>query len=237
MNGKINKAFNRYHADETLVQRTFDDITKRKKKNISGRYKIASIMAMFAVFILGSVYLIPVSYISIDINPSIELSLNAFNVVIKADASNADGEDILNAVSLINLNYVDALETLDLSDVFSDYSDSYTEVTVITNFINNSENMIENIYSSKFSGENISCHSGNNQLKIEAEHNDMSFGKYRAYIELQKIDNTITVDKIHHMSMAEIRQLIEDGSIAEEIYDENIGSHHGNGQGKQHRRK
>ncbi len=242
MNGKIHKAFSKFHADQTLVQKTLADISGRKQKHIPIGYKLTPIMLAFVLFILGGVYITPVSYISIDINPSIELSLNAFKIVIKAEADNVDGQTILNTVNLNNLNYIEAMEKLDLADSFADYSNSYTEVTVISNSVQSSNNMIAGINSSNFSGENVSCHLGNSELKTEAEHNGLSFGKYRAYSELQAIDDSITVDDIHHLSMAEIRQLIEnDDSANEDNVDEdnvdavdNPGNGHGNGHGNQH---
>ncbi len=42
----------------------------------------------------------PVSYISIDVNPSIELSLNRFGRVVSATAFNAEGRKILETLSL-----------------------------------------------------------------------------------------------------------------------------------------
>ena len=42
----------------------------------------------------------PVSYVSIDVNPSIELALNRFDRVVYAAAYNLEGEEILNGLSL-----------------------------------------------------------------------------------------------------------------------------------------
>ncbi len=232
MNGKIHKALERFHADQALVQKTFENITGKRKKSLPLRYKLVPASALCALLLLSGLYLTPVAYISIDINPSIELSLNAFDIVIKAQAINADGQDILSSVNLKNLNYVQALEKLDLSDGFSDYSDRYTEITVIANSAQNSESMVDDINSSSFSGQNVSCHFASDVLKEQAEHSGMSFGKYRAYIELSEIDSSVAVEDIHHLSMAEIRQLIEGGEIAEDNAYNGDNSHHDNAQGQ-----
>ncbi len=238
MNGKINKAFKRFQADEILVQRTFDNIVNGKKKRLSLGYKLAPIMLICTVMILFGVYFTPVAYISIDINPSIELSLNRFEIVMQARATNADGQKILNSLNLNNLNYIEAIETLYAADAFANYTDSYTEITVISNSGKNSENMIATINNSNFSGENIYCHAGNNSLKNEAEHHNMSFGKYRACAELLEVDDSLTIDEIDHLSLAEIRKLIEEHHPEAETINNNQhqgnNQHHGNGGGNRH---
>lgn len=43
----------------------------------------------------------------------------------------------------------------------------------------------------------------------EAHSHEMSFGKYRAYLELNKYDISVTVEECHDMSMGEIQERIE----------------------------
>ena len=51
---------------------------------------------MLAVSIGGYSYIqTPVSYVSIDVNPSVELTLNRVDRVISATAFNGDGEAVL----------------------------------------------------------------------------------------------------------------------------------------------
>lgn len=48
-------------------------------------------------------YRTPVSYLSIDINPSVELGINAFGRVVTVTAYNEDGQSILESLTLDNL--------------------------------------------------------------------------------------------------------------------------------------
>ena len=59
-----------------------------------------------------SIYRRPVSYISIDVNPSIELAINRFDKVVSAKGYNADGQDILQHVPLKNISYMQAIDRL-----------------------------------------------------------------------------------------------------------------------------
>ena len=66
--------------------------------------------AACAVLLLGALplgayaYYTPASYVSVDINPSVELGVNAFGKIVTVKAYNADGETVLNGLSLLNMN-------------------------------------------------------------------------------------------------------------------------------------
>lgn len=66
--------------------------------------RVASIAAAF-VLILGAswgVYAMPYSYVDVDINPSVELTSNIFDRIIKVEALNSDGEKITDELLLNN---------------------------------------------------------------------------------------------------------------------------------------
>ncbi len=229
MNGKIKNAFLEIRADEHLKSQTFENITAKKaKKHIPLGYKLAPIMAVFALFISYNAYFTPVSFISIDINPSIELSVNTFDRVIGVSASNEDGEEIINSVNLNNLNYVEALEMLDDTESFINFTDSYTEITVVSD---NSDEIIASIESCDFNNQNMSFHSANMELKEQALENDISFGKYRAYLELLEINPNVKIEDIANLPMKVISEMIEnDGILDEDMLSQGYGNGSGNGQ-------
>lgn len=72
----------------------------------------------------------------------------------------------------------------------------------------------------------------------EAHQNEMSFGKYRAYLELAEYDESITVEDCHGMTMQEIQKRINScGGHGDTEKEENHsrpnrgnhGGHHGAG--------
>jgi hypothetical protein len=69
--------------------------------------KIATFVASAAALVLISVgtwaYASPYSYVSLDVNPSIEFTVNRFDRVLRVKAVNDDGEEILQEISLENL--------------------------------------------------------------------------------------------------------------------------------------
>ena len=57
-------------------------------------------------------------------------------------------------------------------------------------------------------------------------------GKYRAFLELQKVKPDITVDDVKGLTMRQIRDLIGDSGC--KIHSGNENNGHGNGHGKGH---
>lgn len=89
-------------------------VTVRKNRS-SWRGRItayASLAAVLLLFILGG-YKTPVGLVSLDVNPSIEYSINLFDRVIAVSAVNDDGKTILTQLSqkeLLNANIGDAID-------------------------------------------------------------------------------------------------------------------------------
>jgi hypothetical protein len=69
--------------------------------------KVVAFATSAAAIVLLSVgtwaYASPYTYVSLDVNPSIEFSVNRFDRVLRVNAVNDDGEEILNQISLTNL--------------------------------------------------------------------------------------------------------------------------------------
>lgn len=66
----------------------------------------AFVAAACFVLVLGGTavaYNIPTTYLSVDVNPSIEYSINMFNRVLSAEGVNDDGTKIVDEIDLKNL--------------------------------------------------------------------------------------------------------------------------------------
>jgi len=88
-----------------------------KKKN-KVYIHIVSLVSAIVVFVIsarvGYIYITPTSYVSLNMNISIEYSLNAFDMVISTFAESEDGYDIIYGLNLENKNISEAIqETID----------------------------------------------------------------------------------------------------------------------------
>lgn len=74
-----------------------------KNKKLSMVTKICGTAAVLAATaVTGFAYTTPFSYVSIDVNPSVEYSLNRFDRVISVTAVNDDGEKIVDGLNVKN---------------------------------------------------------------------------------------------------------------------------------------
>lgn len=83
------------------------------------------------------------------------------------------------------------------------YKDSYTEVTVISHNNRNNSQIVENIKSCGFSGENVFCYSGGKDCR-KSPKKCISTDKYRAYSELKEVNPDITIEEIRDLPMSTI---------------------------------
>ena len=71
----------------------------------------ASAVTVVALTVISaSAYYSPYSYVSLDVNPSIEYSVNRFDRVISAKAVNDDGEEIMQSLKLKNMSIDSAIQ-------------------------------------------------------------------------------------------------------------------------------
>ncbi len=69
----------------------------------------AVIMAGFGCY---HMYFTPVSAVSLDVNPSVELNINRFDKVVSVEAYNDEGEELVNSENVKYMDYSSALEKL-----------------------------------------------------------------------------------------------------------------------------
>lgn len=81
-------------------------VMKKQKKHLSKKVGLL-VASVAAVVITGGVgayaYTSPYTYVSLDVNPSIEYTLNRFETVIDVNAVNDDGQAIINELDLDSL--------------------------------------------------------------------------------------------------------------------------------------
>ena len=78
--------------------------TISKKKSIMPKIAVAAACVIMLGGVGAYAYMTPSAYVSLDVNPSIEYSLNMFDRVLSAKAVNDDGAEILKQVDLKNMS-------------------------------------------------------------------------------------------------------------------------------------
>ncbi|MCM1025656.1 MAG: hypothetical protein NC432_04435 [Roseburia sp.] len=192
------------------------------------RLALAACLLLFLTVGSYSLYERPTVYLSIDVNPSVELEINRFGRVVSAKGYNEDGKGVLGQLSLNNLPYLQAVERLLEKEENSGYlgADSQLFFTVIAK---EPDAILARLESGEAWGAYEALIYTSDETCREAAHeHEMSFGKYRAYLELAEYDGSVTVEDCHGMTMGEIQERI-DGCKGHG--DGTGGSGHGDGSG------
>lgn len=224
---RIRAAFDSVGASESLKASTRSFLQEARQREdrkicrsiVSRRLRMTAQAVCAALLMLAigfggyGLLLVPVSYVSIDVNPSIELELNRIDRVISARAFNEDGERILECVSVDGKHYTDAIDALVESREMEPY---LTENAALTFTVASCNRQKEDSLLGGVSG-SLGClrHGGMSvrtdlAMVGEAHECGLSLGKYAAYKMLQQYDSSISAEDCHNMTMSEIHGLLEE---------------------------
>lgn len=238
MNERLRNAFTQIHAEEALKADTKAYISQKAlsytdRKTWKPYVKYAVVYSVFLLMLLagGKIYFTATVKISIDINPSFELSVNRFNQVVAVNGYNEDGKELASALKLRYQSYDAALnqivENETIRQLLSD--DEIMTITVTGSDKAQSKNILAQIETSAADKVNMYCYHANDKDVSKAHEAGLSFGKYRAYLELKKLVPNMSTDDIQGMTMREIHDLIHEHSNSDNS-NTNHG-HHGQGKG------
>lgn len=182
-----------------------------KKKIIRTVSAAACICIVLAGGMAATTYAKPVSYIGMDVNPSIELCLNKWNRVIDVVTYNEEASEICNNLKLKHKYYTNAVEILLSDDEFSAYckNDETSDLTftIVSDDCEDLQDGIRNCNGySESSGE---IHYADEETLEAAHDNKCSIGKYAAYEELQRYDSGLTIEDCNNMTMHELHEEID----------------------------
>lgn len=246
MNGKIKEAFEQIQAENELKEKTKEFIfqkTNGYSKVRTGNYKyLVSVFACAVLLFIGGhwLYFTPTVEISIDINPSIELEINRFDKIISLESYNDDGQELIKTLNVKFKDYSEAMNQIFKSeDIISLLEkDEIMTIAVIGSGSTQSEKVLSNLQSYTEEKHNTYCYYAHSEEVENAHESGLSCGKYKAYLELKEVNPDITVDDIHHMTMREIRNMIDELSIDENNstdYYENETSYRQGGHCQKHK--
>jgi len=228
MKDMIKKAFDEVHADSSLKEKTLQRVLEKSQRRSAGFLGIKTLVpAMICMLLLVSgslkLYYTPTVVISIDINPSVELSVNRFDRVVSSVGVNADGRELLNSISLTNLNYADAIGEIMKSGQITALlsNDEIMEIGVVGDGDQQEKRIYSDLEKYTKDDQNVSCYATDHHELETAHHMGMSCGKYRAYSVLMEEGTDITPEEAQNMTMHQLKDLSHD-------------SHHGSGDGSSH---
>lgn len=220
MENKVHDAFDSIKAEEYFKTVTRQHLRKEREKR-QHRYlpswawktaaTICTVLVMAGAASGYKVIKTPVSYISIDVNPSLELELNCFARVIAAQAYNEEAKGILEEISVRGKKYTEAIAAIMESEEMGGYLEKNPNpVFAIATGKAEKKELQEGLenYSGvrKYESEILMTDVANVK---EAHENGMSVGKYQVSSKLSEYDDTISIDDCQNMSVPEICDQIQ----------------------------
>jgi hypothetical protein len=221
--------FTRKHIEKSVMKKTGiykeKNILIQKMNDILGgiimKKKIALALSAGVIFSLaGGTYAYaktPVAYVSMDINPSVELAVNAFDTVLAVEAYNEDGKNILEGTNLVNTKVDDAVSTVVSNAISEGYikedGSSAIEITTATDKEKIAteldeelkekvdETLKDNDKEAKVETEKVAL-----ARRDEARKLGITPGKLNLIQKLQGLDPAITVDEYKDSSVKDIQK-------------------------------
>lgn len=245
MNEKLKNAFDSIHAEADLKDSTREYLFCKtsgytvKRTSIQRNLMAVSACLMFILAGLGVGYWVcftPVSAISIDINPSIELNINRFDRVLSVESFHDDGRDLVSALDVRFMGYMDAIDQVLNNETITDClaQDEVLSIMVVSLDGERQRVMLANVERCVAGQNNVYCGAGNYEDVATAHTQGLSFGKYRAFLELQALDPGITPEDIQGWTMREIRDRIDKLSGTAQDGNRREPGRHGQGGGYGH---
>ena len=220
-----------------------------KQKNFVDTRLLRKISAVAAVslFTLGLSYgaysyTLPYSYVDVDINPSIELTANVFDVIIKTETFNEDGKQLL-AKNNIKFKTLDAgISELMDSAIQQGYLKEDADNTVLLTITSKNDDKSEKLKESLESSTSKTLSKGNIKSSVllqesttqkhdEAKDKDknISPGKMSLIEKAMKDEPQLKLDELKDASLKDIMKHIQEDEKEEMRNTKENGKTQGNG--------
>ena len=152
-------------------------------------------------------------FISVDINPSLELGINRLNRVVSVKGFNEDGEILAKKLDIRFMDYQDVLNLILKNPKITELlaADGVMSFCVVgRNRGKNQEMKILSMLEEKTKTSlNTYCHYADFKEVKEAHHKGLSYGKYKAVMQLKKNYPEIKPENYRNIPMKDIHRMLE----------------------------
>lgn len=174
----------------------------------------------------------PVAYVSLDINPSVELAVNTFDQVVSAEAYNEDGKKVLEGTNLVNTNVDKAVSTVISNAIADGYvkedGTSGIEITTSTDkesVADKLEDTLKEAASKTLDNNNVEATVETENVALErrdeARKLGITPGKLNLIQKLQALDPSIKVEDYKASSVKDIMKKTKELRKANKQAEEN----------------
>lgn len=216
MTEKPLEAMSKIKAEEALKEKTWKNISHRSSLQRPvlkwAGLACAAVCVMIAITIFRPLQTEAYSYITLDINPSLELILDQKDGVMQVKAYNKEAQETLSFVDMVGLHYQEALAELMNTEVYQQYfkQESLLQISIYSKDEKRSleieQNLCDYLNDTKMK-DRYSCHCIDETTHQEASSHHMSGGKYEMIKKIMNLDSAYSIEELEGLSMAQLRDI------------------------------
>ncbi|MBQ8236731.1 MAG: hypothetical protein IJZ39_01080 [Oscillospiraceae bacterium] len=222
MDDRIRAAFDAVQAPERLKRQTRAALRKKTfdyGRNLirlrSARRRLAAGLLVLVLVLTGTgVWFFPTTSIGMDVNPSVELKVNALDRVIALRGRNSDGIALAEEIDVAGMAYDDAMQRILLSHSLEPYLEqgSTITITVAGGDQVHSEEMLSKVLCRAYNiaaEENVVYYQVDWETVRAAQAVGLCIPRYLAWQQLLQEDPTITAEDVRQLPKEEIHQMVQ----------------------------
>ena len=138
MDNRIKETFDAIQTPERLTRMTKANLRRKtfdygRNRDQRRQYysRLAGALVSLTVVLSGAgIWFLPATSISMDVNPSIELKVNALDKVIALEGRNSDGIELVKDIDVTGMLYDDAMQRILLSNGLEKYLEDGSQITI-----------------------------------------------------------------------------------------------------------
>lgn len=223
MENRIKEAFDAMQTPERMIRSTKAQIRKKTfdyGRNLyrihQHRRRLATGLLTLALMLSGTgLWFLPSASIAVDINPSIELKVNALDRVISLEGRNSDGIELVKDIDVTGMLYDDAMQRILLSNGLEKYLEDGSQITITVaggGTDVHAEKMLSRVlcraYNIADKDNVLYCQVDWETVKA-AQKVNLCIPRYLAWQNLLKNDPTITPEDVREIPKETIRTLAQ----------------------------
>lgn len=198
-------------AKAALRKKTFDYGRNVYRIRQHRRRLATGLLSLVLVFSGFGLWFLPTTNIAVDINPSINIRVNALERVISVEGTNADGVELAKQLDVAGMPYDDAMQRILLSEGMERFLKNNRMISITMAGGSNSDHLTdmankvlcraygiagkENIFYCEVDWETVKA----------ARAENLCIPRYLAWKRLLEIDPTITTDEVRELSIEQVR--------------------------------
>lgn len=201
------------HASQATKEKTLHFVLKHKSHHRS-LYLIPVMVCLLILLLVPfhSKPSVPVAYVSLDINPSLELRLDQDNIVLEAMAYNKDAQKIMKTIQLQGQKLETAIINLLNDKQYKSYlQDGLLEVSVFAdnqNISTNIEHTLNNLLQNHLEDNQYHCKQVNQETHHNASSHHMSAGRYQIIETIMSYTSQYSFDELKNMTIAQLYTIL-----------------------------